>query len=83
MSIPRDAGDERVSRIAVALLEYAESNPHASDTLDGIGRWWLTNANSVSREDLSRALDKLVAEGRFDTHISPDGQCRWRKRQAV
>ena len=83
MFMLRDTGDERVSRVAVALLEYVERNPNASDTIDGIGRWWLANDKWVSREDLSRALDRLVAEGRFDTHISPDGQCRWRKRRAV
>jgi hypothetical protein len=77
----RDTGGERVSRIADVLLRYIESNPHASDTLDGIGRWWLAN-ESISREDLSRALAKLVADGRLDTFASPDGRCHWRKRQA-
>ena len=78
-----DTGSERGSRIADALLEYVESNPHASDTLDGIGRWWLANDETISREDLSRALDKLVADGRFEIYTSPDGHCRWRKRHAV
>ena len=78
----RDTEGERVSRIVDTLLEYIERNPHAADTLDGISRWWLADGESNSREDLSSALDRLVAQGRFDTYVSPDGHCRWRKRHA-
>ena len=72
-----------MKRVANALLAYVERNPNAADSLDSIGRLWLAQDEPFSRDDLSRALDRIIADGCIEKHVSPDGHCLFRKRNAV
>lgn len=57
---------ERLSAnaIAAAILDYLGASPHASDTAEGIARFWLPDPLRRAPPDLvRRALDGLVADG--------------------
>jgi hypothetical protein len=48
-------------RIIDDILRYIESNPAASDTAQGIAKWWLEDKYPLS--EVMEALAALVAEG--------------------
>jgi len=68
-----------VHQIARLVVAYLERHPHAEDTVDGISAWWLQGQRLSSRDDLLRALDKLVEEGRLVRHVRLDGSCVFRR----
>jgi len=72
-----------VSQIMKALLAYLRNHPKAADTLEGISKWWLPRDEARSRDDVARALEKLVAQGRIEKHVAPDGRRLFRRRRAV
>jgi hypothetical protein len=78
----RDAEADPVHRIARLVLAYLERHPQAEDTVDGISAWWLRGQRLSSRDDLLRALDKLVEEGHLVKHVRLDGSCVFRSHVA-
>jgi len=81
--VRHDAGADPVSRIAHDVLAYLERHPEAEDTVDGISTWWLLDQHLSSRDDVLRALEKLVAEGYLVKHVPPDGRCLFRRSHAA
>jgi hypothetical protein len=67
-----------VDEIVRALSQYLRMNPLASDTLEGIGHWWLT-AKDVSQADLVQALDRMADAGVVASTRAADGQVRFRR----
>lgn len=59
------------------LLAYLETHPAASDTADGIGRWWMTEP--ADAEAVASAVDRLVKRGIVERVAGPDAQLRYRK----
>jgi hypothetical protein len=57
---PRSAASTPLHR---AIVAYARSHPHASDTLPGILHWWIPPDLCPSRAEAGAALDDLVAQG--------------------
>ena len=55
---------EQVEAIAAAILAHLESNPLASDSADGVARWWLGTAHPTATvEQAECALKLLVSRG--------------------
>lgn len=61
------------------LLVYADANPEASDSAQGIARWWLKPAEAVDMLVVIEALEFLAAQGVFVEVSGPDGRLRWRR----
>ena len=76
-----EAGREEVGRLMKALLAWFRSHPKAADTLEGIDQGWLPQGEPRTREALAQALERLVAQGRVEKHVSPEGRrlYRWRR----
>ena len=57
------------------ILEYLRRHPDASDTLEGIGGWWLTAIDPPpAKELLQTTLDALIAEGKVACIVMLDGK---------
>ncbi len=69
--------------VAKALRAYLRAHPQAADTLEGIREGWLPPGDAPGRDEVSRALEKLVAQGQLEKHISPDGRRLYRKRRGA
>ena len=62
-----DAADELTDRVAAAVLQHLARHPNARDTGRGIRDCWLpASLQGMSQEDVERALQRLVDEGRID-----------------
>lgn len=53
------SNSDRVQEVALAILAYLDSHPHAKDTLEGIAHWWVGAEVTLVR----KALDILVRNG--------------------
>lgn len=63
-----------VAAIAEEILGYLQANPEASDTVEGVQRWWLSRRSHDPKvEDVRRALDHLVAHGFVSRRGLADG----------
>jgi Fe2+ or Zn2+ uptake regulation protein len=62
-----------------ALLAYLLEHPQASDTSDGIARWWLRADAPVNSARLQLALDWMEEQGLIDRVVAGDGRVRWRR----
>jgi hypothetical protein len=60
------------------LSAYLTANPEASDTAEGIGRWWLP-VELADAEALATVLERLVERGILERESGPDGRLRYRK----
>jgi hypothetical protein len=65
-------------RVVHALAAYLLEHPQASDTADGIARWWLRDAPANSVQ-LQQALDWMEGRGLIDKVVASDGRVRWRR----
>jgi hypothetical protein len=61
------------------LLMYSRVNPNASDSAEGIARWWLPPDPAVDMQALDEALEFLVARGAFEERQATDGRRRFRR----
>jgi Fe2+ or Zn2+ uptake regulation protein len=71
-----DIGNVRAIALSIACYLYA--NPHASDSAEGILRWWL-GRDTASLDTVLRALDWLKDQGLMDEHVALDGRSRYRR----
>lgn len=70
--------DRHTEAIERQLSAYLIANPEASDTAEGIARWWL-RLELVDAEALATALDRLVEHGILERESGPDGRLCFRK----
>ena len=61
------------------LLMYTHANPNASDSAEGIARWWLDPRVCVDLQALGEALDFLVERGVFAERLAADGRRSYRR----
>ena len=71
-----DATDARYPAVQ-ELTAYWLQHPHASDTLEGICRWWLSSA-STSPSLVEQALAWLIVRGVAVSQRAADGRVRYR-----
>lgn len=63
-----------ISDIASAIGRYLADHPNASDSLEGVQRWWLREgAVEAPRLLVQQALDLLEKKGAVVKKLLPDG----------
>ena len=71
--------DPTTTALVRQLLAYTHANPDASDSAQGIARWWLDSTEEVDVQALGNALELLVAAGVFAERIAADGRRSYRR----
>ena len=71
-----DAPDD-CNTVVEQLVAYWLRHPHASDTLEGICRWWLSEVPTPV-PNVEAALGWLVERGAVAVQPSADGRVRYR-----
>ena len=67
--------DTAKRHLAERILEYLMRHPHATDTVEGIARFWLADAeDGASSDDTLEAVTHLVRQGRMRRSLKPDGE---------
>jgi hypothetical protein len=66
-------------RVVHALVTYLLAHPQASDTAEGIARWWLRADSPVNSTLLQQALDWMKGQGLIESVVAGDGRVRWRR----
>ena len=61
------------------LLMYTHEKPNASDSAQGIARWWLDPRVCVDLRALGEALEFLVDRGVFAERLAADGRRSYRR----
>jgi len=70
-----DTDDALTAAVADAVLRYLDANPNAADTAEGIHEWWLNRElASARKEQVRRALERLVAQGTLERRLLTGGQ---------
>jgi len=62
-----------------SLIEHWIRHPQASDTTEGIHRWWLVPGVDATGADVSAALDWLEHHGAVEAASAADGRVRYRR----
>lgn len=71
--------DPLVDELAREILDYLGAHPGAADELDGVVLWWILHQRFVHGvHATAKALDRLVAEGRVERVVGPDGRVIFR-----
>jgi hypothetical protein len=66
--------------VVTALVLYLRVHPQASDTAEGIRRWWLPGEVSMDLARLVQALECMERSGLVERTTAGDGRVRWRRR---
>ncbi|MGH7619531.1 MAG: hypothetical protein ACREPM_20135 [Gemmatimonadaceae bacterium] len=77
--MPDDAATTKLVR---RLSRYLRDNPLASDTPEGIARWWLQMDWVTNGRHLDEAIARLMSSGCVEGVRGPDGRVRYRRVQA-
>lgn len=65
---------QKISDIALEIRRYLAAHPNATDSLDGVQRWWLVRgAVEAPSGSIEGALDLLVRDGAVVRKLLPDG----------
>jgi hypothetical protein len=73
--------DADFNEAADLLARYLAAHPGADDTLEGISRWWLPQAEGRLRHvSVPSAVAALVARGLMVEERHPDGRVHYRRR---
>ncbi|MBI3157432.1 MAG: hypothetical protein HYZ20_18790 [Burkholderiales bacterium] len=66
-----------------ALARYVASHTDASDTADGITRWWFAEDLAVALDDVEDALRWMHDRGALTRIDAADGRVRWRRAEGA
>ena len=73
---------EERKNVARQILMYLREHPQASDTLEGIAKWWMQNQKlSESLTLIKQALAELETEGEVSERKMPDGRTLYAARR--
>ena len=61
------------------LARYLRDNPRASDSAEGIRRWWLADGSAVTEEELDKALNWMTQHKLIVETVAADGRIRFRR----
>ena len=71
--------EQTINKIAEQIESYLLRHPNATDTLEGITKWWLTRQRFEEATTLvQKALDDLISRGSIAQSTSADKQCLYR-----
>ncbi len=71
---------QEVKDIADAICRYLASRPNASETIDGVAKWWLLRQRyDDSVESVQQALDFLEANGEVIRFCVSGGKVMYRR----
>jgi hypothetical protein len=73
--------DDDVMRLVRLLRRYLRENPLASDTREGIQRWWIGSAAAPNEVALEAALLWMAGRHLLEGITGPDGRVRYRRVQ--
>lgn len=63
-----------VDRLAGEILRYLQTHRGASDTTEGIAKWWIKRQRlEDARSQVQSALDQLVAQSLVERQMTPAG----------
>lgn len=71
-----DSGTD-VPAAARDLARYLREHPNASDMADGIRRWWFTEPEVVTEDELDEALSWMQLQGLIEGTLAADGRLRY------
>ncbi len=61
------------------LARYLRDNPNASDSAEGIRRWWFADGVVVTADELDKALRWMRQRGLIEETVAADGRVRYRR----
>ncbi len=65
--------------VLCALAAYLLAHPKASDTVDGMQRWWFEEGNLVNFDVLAEVLNIMKERGLMEERVAADGRVRYRR----
>lgn len=72
----------KVSDIAIAIMQYLEEHPRSKDTLEGIRTWWLENESTpVPASRVEKALEWLLQQGVVEKQLLPGAEAVYAAKQ--
>lgn len=75
LAVELSAQMKHYAKLDRRILEYLKECPHASDTLEGIAKWWVARHQiSETVTAIQLALEVLQQEGSVSERRLPDGQ---------
>lgn len=74
--------DDEVMRLVRLVRGYLRENPLASDTGEGIQRWWIGSAAAPNELALKAALLWMTRRQLLEGITGPDGRLRYRRPQS-
>jgi hypothetical protein len=76
-------GDRQTEVIAQQVARYLHAHPDASDTVEGIAKWWLSRQRFDDASELVRhALEMLIADGVVEKRTMANGVTLFRRAKA-
>ena len=66
-----------VLAIVLVLARYLRAHPAASDSLEGIARWWFDGEEDPLIDEVNEALHQLVRHGGMQAFVAADGRTRY------
>lgn len=66
-------------RLVQVLSSHWCVSPLASDTADGIQRWWLPISHGFTLQEVRAALAWMVSRGLVEENSTADGRVRYRR----
>lgn len=77
------SSDPIVVDTAKAINRYLLARPNATETVDGVAKWWLLRQRyDDSKELVQKALDLLMDEGVVMRCVMPDGKVMYSKAES-
>jgi hypothetical protein len=71
--------DAREGEVRRYLAHYFHTKPLASDTAEGICRWWFPTEVGVNENEVMAALSWLMQHGVVEELMAADGRVRYRR----
>jgi Fe2+ or Zn2+ uptake regulation protein len=68
---------DELAAVVRSLARYLQEHPLASDTPEGIGRWWLEPSMNAREATVLAALGWLTRHGLVEQVVSADGHARY------
>lgn len=73
--------NQEIASIAQAIERYLSNHESAADSLENVAKWWLGHQRyHETMEDVRKALDYLVANGKVAKSLNIDGSYIYSKK---
>ncbi len=61
------------------MVEYLTRHPNATDTVEGIARFWLSGDRPATKREVEAVMIELVDRGLVKRRLKPDGEWIYRR----